>query len=220
MNGALDSEAMTHMWKWTLLVGLILLANDARAQTLDIQAGRLMGAFGVQVNGTFYDVAFVDGTCVSLFDGCDEPSDFVVNDLEDSIAFAQAIENIWNSNDSFDREPELTNGCGNPHICFIYTPIHFDADPNMVRVRRALNLKTIDSESVYAYKPVDKNTVFVNHEPEGPNDPLPNFDATYAVWSLSAAPEPVPSSGALAQVVIVLSLLLLGARSMRREKVG
>jgi len=207
------------MWKRTLLVGLILLANDARAQTLDIQAGRLMGAFGVQVNGTFYDVAFVDGTCVSLFDGCDELSDFVVNDLEDSIAFAQAIENIL-GNDPFDREPELTNGCGNEHICFIYTPIHFDADPNMVRVRSALNLETIDSESAYAYVPVDKNTVFANHHTHDPNDPLPNFDATYAVWSLSAAPEPVPSSGALAQVVIVLSLLLLGARSMRREKVG
>ena len=207
------------MWKWTLLVGLILLANDARAQTLDIQAGRLMGAFGVQVNGTFYDVAFVDGSCVGLFDGCDELSDFVVNDLQDSIAFAQAIENIL-SNEPFDREPELTNGCGNHHICFIYTPIHFDPDPNMVRVRRALNLETIDSESVYGYVPVDKNTVFVNYEPEDSNDPLPNFDATYAVWSLSAAPEPVPSSGALAQVVIVLSLLLLGARSMRREKVG
>jgi hypothetical protein len=160
------------MWKWTLLIALVLLADDARAQTLDIQAGRLMGAYGVQVNGTFYDVAFMDGTCVGLFDGCDDPTDFVTNDFVGSIAFAQAIELILN-NEPLDTEPELTNGCANDEVCYIYTPIHkHGADPSLVGVRQALNLRSFGSESVYPFEFVDEAEMFVSHIHSGPEDPL------------------------------------------------
>ena len=61
-----------------LIVVVGLVASDARGQTLDIQLNVLMGATDVQVGGTLYDVVFVDGTCIELFDGCDDLTDFVL----------------------------------------------------------------------------------------------------------------------------------------------
>ena len=43
---------------------------------LDIVDGQLVGATGVEVDGSFYDVVFDEGSCVSIFSGCDEVSDF------------------------------------------------------------------------------------------------------------------------------------------------
>ena len=58
----------------------LLLASSnglaARAATPDVVDGELVGASDVLVDGTLYDVKFQDGTCVDLFDGCDEVSDF------------------------------------------------------------------------------------------------------------------------------------------------
>ena len=52
-------------------------SGGASAATLNISGyGELLGAFDVSVNGTLYDVEFRDGNYITLFSGCDEPSDF------------------------------------------------------------------------------------------------------------------------------------------------
>jgi opacity protein-like surface antigen len=61
------------MRKFVLAVGLVLMASSAQAATLDVVGGQLHGAFGVDVNGSLYDVEFLGGTCIELFDGCDAP---------------------------------------------------------------------------------------------------------------------------------------------------
>jgi predicted heme/steroid binding protein len=43
---------------------------------LGTEGDPLTGAIGVAVDGILYDVTFQDGTCVALFSGCDESSDF------------------------------------------------------------------------------------------------------------------------------------------------
>ena len=43
--------------------------------------GKLTGATGIDVSGTFYDVQFVEGKCNDLFTGCDQPGDFVFTTL-------------------------------------------------------------------------------------------------------------------------------------------
>ena len=59
----------------TFLV-LLALASPADAATLLVNgSGILLGAEGVNVGGTLYDVEFVDGTCIALFDGCDLAAD-------------------------------------------------------------------------------------------------------------------------------------------------
>ena len=39
--------------------------------------GRLFGALDVDVDGTNYDVQFNNDSCVNIFSGCDEASDFL-----------------------------------------------------------------------------------------------------------------------------------------------
>ena len=38
--------------------------------------GKLAGAKNLLVEGNLFNVSFVDGTCASVFSGCDSPSDF------------------------------------------------------------------------------------------------------------------------------------------------
>jgi hypothetical protein len=44
-----------------VLVSLVF-ASNAHAATLNVVDGQLMGAFGVDVGGSLYDVEFLDGT--------------------------------------------------------------------------------------------------------------------------------------------------------------
>ena len=54
------------------LIGLLMLvcAGSVNAATAVMSGGQLMGATGVEVNGASYDVAFLDGSCNSLYNGC------------------------------------------------------------------------------------------------------------------------------------------------------
>ena len=63
------------MQKFALAVGLVLMASGAQAATLNVVDGQLMGASDVLVDGNLYDVQFLDGTCIDLYNGCDEISD-------------------------------------------------------------------------------------------------------------------------------------------------
>ena len=77
-----------------LVFGLSIAARDAHAALLLIDhtgaTPELLGATGVSVNGTLYDVTFIDGSCVALFDGCDAPADFAFTLQLDAEAAAQA----------------------------------------------------------------------------------------------------------------------------------
>ena len=64
------------MRKLILEAVLILMASGAQAATLNVLGGQLMGASGVDVGGSLYDVQFLDGTCIDLYSGCDDVSDF------------------------------------------------------------------------------------------------------------------------------------------------
>ncbi len=56
------------------------MAGTANAVVLNVSDGQFLGATGVDVGGTLYDVTFVDGTCITLFDGCNEIADFDFTD--------------------------------------------------------------------------------------------------------------------------------------------
>jgi hypothetical protein len=89
-------------------------------------SGELTGALGVNVNGTLYDVSFQDGTCIAVFSGCDEPSDFTFTTSEGVVAAATALgTQVFLG--IFDTNPDLTFGCsptsdsGNACIALIPT---------------------------------------------------------------------------------------------------
>lgn len=96
-----------------------LTATSGLAATvqLNVVGGQLLGASNVDVNGTLYNVEFVDGTCFALFDGCDEVSDFAFSTMEAVDAALQSLLDtvlLDGALGNFDSNPTLINGL-DPH---------------------------------------------------------------------------------------------------------
>jgi hypothetical protein len=45
---------------------LVLMAGGAQAVTLNVIGGQLIGASNVLVDGSLYDVQFLEGSCIDL----------------------------------------------------------------------------------------------------------------------------------------------------------
>jgi len=109
-----------------LLIGIQGVAQPASAATLLVNAnGYLIGATGVNVAGDLFDVTFVDGTCIELFSGCDEASDFAFTTKTTADAASQALLDQVFVGD-FDTSPWRTFGCIGSSPCNVVTP--YDAD--------------------------------------------------------------------------------------------
>jgi hypothetical protein len=89
------------------------------------ETGQLIGATGVNVQGTLYDVTFQDGSCISLFGGCTQEN-FMPVDVGGDAAVALLNQVFLDSESgNFDSDPSLTRGCG-PNVwslCRPYVPI-------------------------------------------------------------------------------------------------
>ena len=104
-------------------MALAMTASPVSAATLVLNGGgELTGARGVSVGGALYDVDFVDGTCVDLFTGCDENSDFTF--AGDNVTAELAAEALHNQVfiGVFDDNPSLTHGCTGL-LCIAWTPV-------------------------------------------------------------------------------------------------
>ncbi|MGD1880064.1 MAG: PEP-CTERM sorting domain-containing protein [Kiloniellaceae bacterium] len=126
------------LWALALLFGasaLSLTAAPVQAgPILLVDGGKLIGANNVDVLGTLYDVRFVDGTCASVFSGCDSLSDFLFNDFDSAVAAAAALKNqvlLDSSEGDFDSLPALTAGCSFPANCTMEFPYGFWPDGNV-----------------------------------------------------------------------------------------
>lgn len=96
-----------------IAAGLGAFSGSASAATLNVSGGKLLGASGVDVSGTLYDVQFIDGSCASVFSGCDSASDFdfdVSGALHASIALLTQVF-VDGPLGNFDTVPSLTTGC-------------------------------------------------------------------------------------------------------------
>jgi hypothetical protein len=76
---------------WALVVAIFLATSGAQAAVLIVVGGELQGATDVNVGGTLYDVQFVEGTCIDLYDGCDDVSDFAFVTVADAFVAAEAL---------------------------------------------------------------------------------------------------------------------------------
>ncbi len=70
---------------------LLLASSSASAATLNVSGGQLLGASGVIVDGSSYNVQFLDGTCISLYNGCDALSDFTFQTVAAVVLASQAL---------------------------------------------------------------------------------------------------------------------------------
>ncbi len=102
------------------------MAAEARAAVLLVDdTGQLTGAQDVDVNGTLYDVTFADGSCVGLFDGCDQAADFAFNSKADAFDASLALlEQVFVNTEqgSFGDDPTLISGCTDALLCRAFVP--------------------------------------------------------------------------------------------------
>ena len=123
------------MRKFVLAAVLVLVAGGAQAATLNVVGGFLYGASGVIVDGSSYNVEFLDGTCISLYDGCDSVSDFTFQSEASAVLASQALlDQVFLDGPlgMFDTETPLTSTCSLYGFfeCITWTP--FAADPFLI----------------------------------------------------------------------------------------
>ena len=177
-------------------LGVFLLAYSlvSNSATLIVNNGILMGATDVDVDGGLYDVLFLDGTCIELYDGCDESTDFPFTNpanLNDSVLLRAAMQALLDQvfidspSGAFDTQPALMNGCDVVGGCNIATPLFVNGAGNL-GVAVTFNW-TPEHRDVISVGSGGSNT--------GDTSPVPGFDdmRAYAVWN-GASAVPVPSA--------------------------
>jgi hypothetical protein len=175
-------------------VALFLCVSGANAATLNVVSGQLVGASGVDVGGTLYDVEFRKGSCIDLYDGCDSPSDFTFTSALEAEAASQALlDQVFIDVEAgdFDSVPSLTTRCQNIDRCNVFTP--FAANADFVVANAAANFRQGSSS----------DTTFQESFP-ATNDGSQNDTSVGAIWSL--VPEPSTA------LLMGLGLFGLGAR--------
>lgn len=165
-----------------LLAMTAMFACAAHAAVVrTVSDGILTGATGVSVGGVLYDVSFVDGSCESLYSGCDSASDLPFSTSGDADSASRALLEqvlidtvVW----QFDSKPELTRGCLSRDQCQVFTPYGLSSNSS-VGIAAAINNKSgvADARDLGTWPPFGDTTDIVN--------------VTFAVWSrASAVPEP------------------------------
>lgn len=181
-----------------VILSFLFATSIGQAAILDVRNGELFGASGVDVNGVLYNVAFLDGTAIELYDGADENSDFPftnLSDLNDSsliVAASQALLDqvlIDSPLGAFDSAPNLINGCRAPGACYIYTPL-WVAPSGAMGVVSVYNKNTVGGDDIGAGS--GSNTFDTGWWLE--SESTADYDrAVYAVWSKTSS-VPVPAA--------------------------
>jgi hypothetical protein len=130
--------------------GLASPAANAMPTLITDSGGQLLGADNVDLGSLgFFDVRFVDGTCISLFNGCDNAvDDFDFQSSDDATTAAQALLDqvfLNTSNSLFDSQPELTVGC-DENSCSALIP--FAGNGLSVDLMIAINTSTISGDGL------------------------------------------------------------------------
>ncbi|MDP6564433.1 MAG: PEP-CTERM sorting domain-containing protein [Alphaproteobacteria bacterium] len=132
-----------------------------------LSGGQLVGATDVVVSGVgIFDVDFLEGRCIDLFDDCDAVSDFDFTNATDAFAAGQALLDqvlIDGPPGNFDTAPALTFGCFSPFLCNFYIPYGIVTLPNIVTAIVRNWDDVTDTDYIYTQDPAnDSDTTTAN----------------------------------------------------------
>lgn len=120
-------------------VVICLSATGSSAASLVVDNGQLIGASGVNVDGTLYNVQFLDGF---YSDTIQDESDLVTTSEAQARSFGQALMDqvlLDTAEGLFDTDPELTFGCENLNECVVWIPFDIDFNTMLVTAVLAIN---------------------------------------------------------------------------------
>lgn len=118
-------QVLRHLRFVAAAIVLASAVPTSAATLLVNSSNQLTGATGVNVNGTLYDVQFVEGTCATVFGACDA-AHFPFTSSSVALDAAQGLLDqvfIDGSSGQFDSNPLLTFGCASPATnCVVWIP--------------------------------------------------------------------------------------------------
>ena len=187
---------------WTIVAAVVAsigLASSAAASTLVFTGTTLTAVEDLLVDGSLYDVEFVDDTCVDIFTGCDALSDFDFTSSVTALAAVQALILAIGA-----VAPTDVFGCGVPIGCVAYVPFQIHSDVGAVALARAGNAPGTASDFA------DVGLVFVFTSFDSSEDST----SVWADFRVSDAAVPEPATLTLFGV----GLAGVGARRWQQRK--
>jgi hypothetical protein len=141
------------------------------------------------VNGTSYDVTFVDGTCEGVFGACDAAHFNFSTQADADSASSALIASLVGS--AFETSPTTISGCETsqtifPNECFILTPYQIDAEHCFQICTGPWAVASADDVKTTGQSLSDPNSLFLPSDPDLTN----TYEDVWAVWSPSGVPEP------------------------------
>ena len=211
-------------------IGLLVLicagwAGSVNAATAVMSGGQLMGATGVDVNGASYNVAFLEGSCNSLYNGC---TGLPFTTGSEAAAASQALIDQVIQPQGIDIDNSyLING-----IDLAYVPYYYSAAVIMTPAAELLawrslvfassSLLSFGYTGLAVYVPSEQLSLFVSGPDESSSTSqflvrgTAMVDDVFAVWTpaaVSAVPLP-----AAAWLFISAIAGLAGAKRLSRSK--
>lgn len=184
---------MTKILFATAVMFVVLAASPRSAEAvpiIDAVDGKLNGATDILVNGVYYDVSFVDGAFLSVFNG---GADLTFTTSADANVASRALLDFVLVGD-YDTDPTLVRGISALYYSrsYIVTPYELLASTSIRAVAAVNSIYVMDAvDSVYGAGNIDYSA---------------NPTCVWAVWEESGAPVPEPSTilllgGGIAAVV-------------------
>ena len=182
---------MKHTCKYfSWVISLMIYSASSYSATLIVDNGSLMGATGVDVGGVLYDVQFIDGACDTLYNGCDDISDFPFSNPSNDptlirIAMTALFEQVLIDSPlgNFDSNPNLINGCFVSGSCSVNTPLNPSTSAaGLVAGYAAVNTTAIDQGRVNQLDHITAGSLAFDTLSLNPDRDL----SVFAVWSQTA----------------------------------
>ena len=147
-----------------------------------MRTGGLLGATGVLVDGKFYDVDFVDGTCPDVFGVCDE-AHFAFTTASTALAASKALLDqvlLDGPLGNFDSNPMLTNGCFVTTSCWALTPYAIFGGSNFL-VTQTANLPGTHPDGYSVHQPFGPGLPFSYNSSDDENGVLARWSAALPI---------------------------------------